>query len=220
MAQLILLPNAAGDENKQSTTGGGAPGPGNYTQVYEAVPDGWTTVCYSIDGAAFIRDIYNMANVPTYINQASCNIINWLRVDAWCSDNNYGVNFGQVKLVLRRSTGGALLESGLATLTSSWVEYFSTVYLTNPWTLAAWQWTEINALLAGDTLKAPAISKGESRCTQMHITIDYTCRCIKYWTGAAFATPTNARVWNAGAWQTAYTWYEWTGAVWQEAWRL
>jgi hypothetical protein len=69
-------------------------------------------------------------------------------------------------------TGAGTYLGDQVTLTTSW-ESYSTVYATNPSTLGAWTWANVNDLEAGVSLRRP-VNGATSDCDQVWVVVDYT----------------------------------------------
>jgi hypothetical protein len=155
----ILRPNAAGDANVLNTNAG-AGSANNYTYVDEATPDEDTTYVKT-EFPTVGTDLYNLPSL-SYASATITSVVitcRMRRIDA-VSGNGYTV----IK------TNGSTYNGTKFVLDTNWTNY-STTYLTNPNTSAAWTVSEVNALQAGVYLNCT--NTHEARCTQVYVTVNF-----------------------------------------------
>lgn len=134
----------------------------HYDKVDEASKDDDTTYVYT-GSATYRLDTYAFAN-PT-----ETGIINSITVYAACARSSSCT--GKAKVAIYTS-GQAAQYGSEETLGTSYVTY-EKAWTTNPWTSAAWSWSDLNALEIGVSLKGDD-STYVVKCTQVYIVIDYS----------------------------------------------
>lgn len=160
MSTLTLRPNAAGALT-QCTPSAGA----NYACVYEAVADEDTTYVYTTTaGSTYITDQYALPNHTTETDPIS-------KVTIYCRARKK-VAAGTASLWLGCYTNSSYYATSKGALTASWNTY-SQVYTVNPKTLAAWTWTEIDALQTRLRLIISNINCEDARVTQVYVEVDH-----------------------------------------------
>jgi len=122
---------------------------------------------FASNGVSTATDKYNFPD-----HSAESGTINSVKLYARCKYEVLGgVVSGYVKLNATSGTAGTQQN-----LTTSWAVYTQT-WTTNPDDSAAWEWSDIDALIAGITLNMSALDKGNtgnSYCSQFYVEVDYT----------------------------------------------
>jgi len=160
-ATETLRPNAAGDEESIVYATSGA---GNHWQdVNEETADDDTSYVYmagdSID--AYYRDLYDL---PASTGSGTINFIKiYIRA-------RYTNTQGYAKPSLK--SGSTTTDGDEITLTNSYVTY-SQQWNTNPADGQAWEWTDIDTLQIGVSLRQPTGPSRHTRCTQVYVEVNY-----------------------------------------------
>jgi hypothetical protein len=167
----ILRPNAAGSYS-ECTCSGDSP---NYKCVDEAVEDGSSTYVYSSDGAALL-DTYHIQN-----RSEATGTINSVTVHARARAE--GVDDMRMQIVNRTHSTTYYGSEIALTGNAGWHNY-SENWTTNPYTGAAWTWSEIQYLQIG--IKLYDDGDGYPDCTQVYAEVNYTpafqgVEASKYW---------------------------------------
>jgi hypothetical protein len=153
MTTLYLRPNAAGNEAALSRYPN--TGEANWQDVDEASPDEDATYVFS-PATEDHRDLYNLDDT------SQTGTINWIKVWMRCS--------GLYAYTVIKVSGYTARE-GSQVNPNVWSNW-STQYTTNPDAGGAWTWAQLNALQAG--VRLIGAEKGDTRCTQVYIEVDYT----------------------------------------------
>jgi len=157
-----LRPNALGDE---ALIGVQFPDSGeHWDKVDEATSDGDSTYVQGDNEKAWQEDLYNIAD-----HSAGSGTIHYVKVYVVCSSE---VTPAQTTAYIHIKTNGVEHNGSQETMTTSYATY-SYQWNTNPQTLAAWTWAEIDALQIGVGLREPTKNK-YIRCTQVYTEIGYT----------------------------------------------
>ncbi|HEY54867.1 MAG TPA: hypothetical protein G4N91_01110 [Dehalococcoidia bacterium] len=160
MATETLRPNAAGDETSIPSQ---YPASDNhYDKVDEAEADDDTTYVYTI-GAAYVRDLYNL---PA---SSGSGVINFIKV--YFRIKNSVVGYTATGRAAIKS-GGTVTDGAEQSVDSSYTT-FSQQWDTNPADGEAWEWSDIDALQIGVSIKRNEAT-GAARCTQVYVEVDYT----------------------------------------------
>jgi len=176
-----LRPNAAGDETTISTQ---EPLSGeHWDKVDEATSDGDTTYV-STENFDWQEDLYNIAD-----HFVGSGTINYVKVYMVCRAEK---NPTQASAYVHIKTNGVEYNGSEDTVTTSYASY-SYQWNTNPQTLAAWTWDEIDALQIGVGLRRPRPGN-YTRCTQVYAEVNYstTQLCGDVPTGDLFDVIPNA----------------------------
>jgi len=154
-----LRPNGAGDNTQLSRNGAFA----NWDCVDDSFSDGDSTYVYTTS-TSFLSDTY-----ATNDHASGSGTINSVTVYIQARETSSFFG-GYARTIIR--TYNTNYESSDISLTTSYDTY-STTYVTNPKTDAAWTWAEINAVECGVALRSTT-SWYSVRCTQVWIVVDYT----------------------------------------------
>jgi hypothetical protein len=156
-----LRPNAAGDEESIYTA---TSGPGNHWQdVDEETPDDATTRVVS-PSLTYQRDLYNL---PAHSEGSGT--INFIKVYFRSKEDWVGVSCYAKPSLKSDST---ITDGDEVELTGDWVTY-SQQWSTNPADNEAWEWSDIDALQIGVSLKSTN-TEYAAYCTQVYVEVDYT----------------------------------------------
>ncbi len=159
---LTLRPSAAGSETSidyQYPSGGE-----HWDKVDEADADDDTTYVNDDGMGVYVRDLYN---IPDHTTETGT--INFIRIYFRCKKES-GIYNGYAKPSLRSNS--TVTDGTQITLTTSWVTY-SQQWNTNPADDEEWEWTDIDALQIGVSLK-PYTPYGTVFCTQVYVEVDYS----------------------------------------------
>ena len=160
-ATETLRPNAAGD--KTALTQYPASG-ANWEKVAEASSDGDSTYVQSTY-YTWQEDLYNIGNHATGYGQ-----INYVRVYMVGKEQSTD---GGADGYIRIKTNGGENTTAPVDFTQSYATYYYQ-WNTNPQTLSAWTWSEIDALQAGVGLRRSKPSAQWTRVTQVYVEVNYT----------------------------------------------
>jgi len=173
---LTLRPNANGDVIELAPNDSVT----NYENVNEAVPDEMETRNY-VTGVNDLRDLYGLPNHTSEVGT-----INFVKVYIRCIKSSVGV--GKAWEIIK--THGTEHEGTEHAVTTVWLNY-SHQWDTNPNTLFAWTWEEIDALQAGVRLYNDSAGR-YTHCTQVYVEVDYTP--VVGWTGKISGVTNPAKV--------------------------
>ena len=155
-----IRPNAAGDETLISLQ---LPASGeHWEKVDEATSDDDGTVVYT-NSVSWQEDLYNITDHST-----GTGTITSVKVYVECRSM---VSPTQTNAYVHIKTGGTEYNGSEETTTTSYGTY-SYQWDTNPQTLAAWTWAEIDALQIGVGLRQPT-SGQFTGCTQVYAEVGY-----------------------------------------------
>jgi hypothetical protein len=171
MAVLTLRPNADSTPLEQSTQ----PAGDHYATIDEETlseTDYAGSSPLENNSTTAQTDIYSFPN-----HSSESGTINSVTVKLKAKYVLAGTCAGDVYLAPSVKIGSTVYNSSDQTVTSSTAEY-SYAWTTNPATTAAWSWTEIDALLAGDILKGRsgaswAKDNKAPRCFQLWVEVTY-----------------------------------------------
>jgi hypothetical protein len=155
-ATETLRPNAAGDETALAKWSVDY----NWQAVDEEVADETTTYVYNNTSLGYLRDLYNL---PAH--SIGSGTINFIKIYFRCK---YTSSQGYAKPSLKSDS--TVTDGTEITLTTSWVTY-SQQWDTNPADSQAWEWTDIDALQIGVSLRRTGT--GWAQCTQVYVEVDY-----------------------------------------------
>lgn len=202
MSVLILRPNSdiSGNVLQEVSTG-----TTHYALVDEATLDeaDYTYNRANVSGNAQVRDYYGF---PDHTSESGT--INSVTVKAYAKYILTGSSSVEATIAPFVVIGSTVYAGTQQNLTSSTALY-SKQWTTNPATSAAWSWTEIDALVAGDYLKQGYVSKDNSRGAykyQLWVEVDYTAGgggptpAIKI--GGAWKETTSQKIKVGGSWRT------------------
>lgn len=161
-----LRPNAAGDDTELSKWGDTF----NWQCVDEEIPDDDTT--YVVAGwnePNYLRDFYNL---PASEGSGD---INHVTVYALCKAAGTPTQ-ASIKICVKSDSTPT--EDAEKTITTDYVSY-SKQWATNPADSQAWEWSDIDALQIGISMRQSAVNKG-TLCTQVYVEIDYTAVTTAY----------------------------------------
>jgi hypothetical protein len=157
MATLAIAPNGAGYENAASYSG---------ATFWESVQtdDGDTSTAYSLTQA------YNLSTATLQDHASEAGIIDNITVyhvsKAVTSSTPYCIGAGI------RTNSSSYFGSNVSALLTTSYQTLSTTWYTNPNTLAAWTWAEIDALEAG--VYCGSDGTNYSRTTRVYVVVTYT----------------------------------------------
>ena len=159
--QVILNPNGVGYIDDLDPT------PGAWANWQTVVTDDGDTSFVGTGSVNWLTDLYNLEDpaVSGTINSVTV----YVKARAARTPNLTG-------LTTAIRTGDVTYYGGEKSLSTTYMEY-DTEYSTNPKTLTAWTWAEINALQAGIQLRRSHTPGGGpvwSRATQVYVVVDYT----------------------------------------------
>jgi hypothetical protein len=156
-----LTPNAAG-----TYTNIGNQNPGTGYHWDKVADDVENTFVYNNANSTWQMDTYNSAN-PSLTGTIT-SVVVYMR----CCHNVGSSWTAYAKTVIR--TGGTNYEGTQETLNTAgnWTTY-STTYTSNPSTLIAWTWTDINNLEIGVDLYIATGGGYEARCTKVYAIVNY-----------------------------------------------
>jgi hypothetical protein len=162
LATEILRPNAAGSETSIASQ---YPSSGaHWDKVDEETPDNDSTYVYT-QGTNYERDLYNL---PAHTGSGTINFIKiYFR-------GKYNALPSYAKPSLKSDS--TVTDGTQVALTTSWATY-SQQWDTNPADSQAWEWTDIDALQIGVSLRA-GYSYAAVFCTQVYVEVDYTPAAI------------------------------------------
>lgn len=171
MATEIIRPNAAGDECNIDDEDGAAC-PNHYQNVDEVVADDNTTR-NKTKGAGWLRDFYNLEDHS--VGSGTINKITvYARCKCWGAPDQI-----HVKIAIKSGTGAGAPDTpdedaGHQQPYDTW-QNLSNEWATNPATVAAWTWDEIDALQAGISMRTSENGAEKySFNTQLWVVVDYT----------------------------------------------
>ncbi|MBU2577738.1 hypothetical protein KKA69_02790, partial [Patescibacteria group bacterium] len=161
---LTLRPNAAGDVTQLAVVGATA----NWDAVDEDPSDGDTTYVQLIDAKNLtLYDLYNLPDTTQTGTINSVTVYINARVD---TKTGSGATVIKTEAIEYRGTANTLNDAISITYTT-----YSTAYTTNPFTAAAWTWTQVNLLQAGvEFVELDSSAATDLRCTQVWAVVDYT----------------------------------------------
>ena len=155
-----LRPSAAGDETNISSQ---EPDSGaHWEKVDEAISDSDSTYVYT-NSSVWQEDLYNIADHSTGVGT-----INYVKVYAVCRADATPM---QTSVYTHIKTNEIEDNGSEETVTTSYATY-SYQWDYNPQTLAAWTWSEIDALQIGVGLRESATGQN-TRCTQVYAEVGY-----------------------------------------------
>ena len=157
-----LRPNAAGDETNIDAQ---YPDSGaHWDKVDEATADDDSTyIYYHSSEGAYERDLYNL---PASSGSGTIN-----KITVYFRAYRYGEH---AKASIKSDS--VVTDGTEVTLSSDYTTY-SQEWTTNPADDAAWEWTDIDALQVGVSLKGgfdPPDNYYDAYCTQVYVEVDYT----------------------------------------------
>jgi hypothetical protein len=168
MSVLILRPNADSTPLEQYSQ------PASPTTHYDKVDEDTLDVSDGCDSKAETSAYTDIYEFPNHTSESGT--INSVTVKCNCKYVLTGTDATTVYVYPAVKIGATVYYSSAKTLTTSSAEY-NNVWTTNPATSAAWSWTEIDALLAGDKLTSHRTDKSNFRrsyCHQLWVEVDYT----------------------------------------------
>lgn len=165
MAILTLRPNAAGDETNLIKSGTGGD---NYDRVDEVISDGGTTYVTDFADADWIRDFYNIEN-SSGSGQIS-KIAIYAVVYAW------PIIWVPTQASLKiNCKAGSTVDEGDGQAVTNVYDTYSEEWASNPDDGQGWEWTYIDSLQIGISLRKPnAIAASMTMCTQVYVDVEYT----------------------------------------------
>lgn len=162
---VVLSPSGAGHQTNLSQSGAASNWQAAETDDIDI------SYVYTTE-AGYNADFYNLTDVALTGTINSVTVY----IKARSVDNDGTQQAGRT--VIR--TDGATFVGSNQTLTTSYTDY-STIYALNPFTVAAWTWSQVNALQAGVSLRRSGRTGSgrdqqdiESRATQVWVVVDYT----------------------------------------------
>lgn len=162
MPTETLRPNAQGAECNIGFEDGCADCPNHFQCVDEVVADDDTTKIYS--GGPWQRDLYNAQDSGVGAGTIT-SVTVWARIKDAAGGAYTWMRVG-VKSGVTAEDSPSMGNAG----SPNWVEVSHT-WVTNPDTLAAWTWAEIDSMQIGVTTSAPA--PREFAITQVWAVVDY-----------------------------------------------
>ena len=159
-----LRPNAPGDEIGPEVEQFPVSGE-HWDKVDEAITDGDTTYV-STEWFDWQEDLYNIPD-----HSLGSGTINYVKVYAVAKREAHGGS-PQSSLYIHIKTNGVEYNGTQDTLTTSYLLY-SYQWNTNPQTLAAWTWDEIDALQIGVGIRRPKSGR-YTRVTQLYAEVGYS----------------------------------------------
>jgi hypothetical protein len=172
MSVLTLRPNA---NSSSAQTNSSYNQTDNYSYVDEETKnesDHLYAVTGSTDNTYYSKlDIYGFPN-----HTSESGTINKVTVKCYAKYTLEGTDTSSVYVNPAVKIGSTVYSGGNQTLTTSYALY-SYDWTVNPATTAAWSWTEIDDLLAGDTLTSHYTSNKNQRLAfncQLWVEVDYT----------------------------------------------
>lgn len=157
----VFRPNAAGDKTELNASAGN-----NYACVDETPANEDTDYVYYSQGPTQVTktDLYNIPNHTT--ETGTINFIEIFTRTRWAphSSNTYMWHRQALKI------GGTEYQAALKSATSYYYNR-SAQWATNPFTSAAWTWTDIDNLQIGLDIQ---VEYGSVRCTQVYVVVNYT----------------------------------------------
>ena len=166
MSVLILRPNADSTPIEQTVSGG------SHYNCVDEVTINTSDYCAAIGSSATAikTDIYGFPN-----HSSESGTINSVTVKCNCKNQRSGTGTGYVNPSVKI---GSTVYNSEDILITEYTDYalYSYTWTTNPATLSAWSWTNIDDLLAGDKLTANYVDKnnyGKVRCYQLWVEVTY-----------------------------------------------
>lgn len=156
-----LRPNAAGSET--SITSQEPAATSHYDKVDEASADDDSTYVYT-STATYQRDLYSL---PAHSGTGN---INSITVYFRCEKTN-AVRIGFVKPSIKSDS--TTTDGTEVAVSTSWATYSQT-WATNPVDDESWEWSDIDDLQIGISLRSEVAPGTETRCTQVYVIVDYT----------------------------------------------
>lgn len=166
MSVLTLRP-----ESDSSVTQARSTGSYNYALIDETTLDEADCCVVGSSSTQTLTDIYGFPN-----HTSESGTINSVTLKCYCKYTLFGTDATDTYVNPAVKIGGTVYNGGNQTLTASTALY-SKQWTTNPATSAAWSWTEIDDLLAGDTMTSHNISKTNGKsanCYQLWVEVYYT----------------------------------------------
>lgn len=180
MANIVLIPNGAGDE----TALDGAVGAATHWETCISL-DNATSYVWD-DDAGFARDLFNLEQPGL-----SGFTIEKVVVECWVAGEVAGIGNAQTSI----KTNGVGYNGTAQNTTTTFTRIF-TEYTNNPQSLTAWTWAEIDALQAGVVLKRPAAKK-QGRCTHVRVVVYFTTSTQTFFpVDPVECTPGTANAWT------------------------
>ena len=156
-----LRPNAAGDECNIEGEDGCSACPNHYDCVDEVEADDATTIVLTL-AATYQRDLYNL---PA---SSGSGTINFIKIYFRCRGPD-----AKARPALKSNS---IVTDGTEIATNGGYTTYSQQWNTNPATSQPWgsDWSVIDALQIGVSLKQPVYKSGSVKCTQVYVEVDYT----------------------------------------------
>lgn len=157
-----LRPDATGDFTEITAYPTGA----NWARVNEASSDNWNTYVWTVSPTNK-RDLYNL---PA---SSGSGTINFVKIYFLCAEYNpsFGISYASPSL---KSDSTVTYGSEVEITTTYPFETHSQTWATNPADSEAWEWSDIDNLQIGVSLRTSDPDVTAIACTQLYVEVDYT----------------------------------------------